>query len=426
LIAALTLWFNAALLIDGYCWVQWDVWALAPFVFAALLAAADWWFPAGVLIVIGGMLKGQTFLVAPLFVFWPLFELRIGACLRWIAGAGFAAATILWPWLLGLEWTPGWKWVAHVLGAALLTAPWFFWRIKPWPPAADPPIANAVHRLAAWVRRFKSPQLLAYVPVALAAVALILWPVRHLGTPMDRAGLVVLAVLLLCPLLLPWRKMGVWLCLMLGLAVFLAGDMYRGDWSWYTVGFKYGSEKHIEMAMGNNPTLPGLLRNNFGWRDWEIHQTVFSMHLPFSTTPFDCDMKTLMAGIYGMCLLLCAAGCAIHHRRRDARLLVAMIAPWLLFATLLTQMSSRYWVWSAALSAAFVGVSIGTSLFQFLLTAVATILILDRQLYHQDWRGVGNITAFTNHFFPDLAWILMLVALIYLWLAIYPRRRGLE
>jgi hypothetical protein len=117
----------------------------------------------------------------------------------------------------------------------------------------------------------------------------------------------------------------------------------------------------------------------------------------------------------------------MHHKRRDTRLLIALVTPWILFPAMLAQMSVRYWLWSATLSAAFVGVSVGMSLFQFLLTAAATILILQRLFEGTGRRIVSHqMLTFVNSFEPDLAWVLLLVVLIYLYLAVAPRRNPSE
>ena len=356
LIAAILLWLNAALLIDGYLWIQWDVWLLPAFVWAALLATLDWWLPAGILIAVGGMLKGQMFLVAPLFVLWPVFAGRISAALRWLAGFAIASAVVLGPWLLA---TPAARiWAAWLAMGALVLAAVFF------------------------------------VPK--------LWPARSLSRQFRRAG--------------------VWLCLSLGGCVFLAAYWGRGDWSWYNIGFKFGTELFQVMAMGHVANVPGLL-DWLGWFD-DLHAPVGPLHIPGTSWQFTCEIRTFLAALYAVGLILCAAGCALHHRRRDTRLLLALLAPWVLFPLLLTQMSGRYWLWCAAISSGLVGVSVGASLLTWALTAAATIFILNRMSYHQGWHGPTphRIDVFASQFYPDLVWPLMLIALICLWLALYPRR----
>src|SRR5262249_42525590 len=51
LIGAAMMWFNPAVVWDGHCWPQWDVWLVPFFLGAVLLASLDWWFPAGACIV---------------------------------------------------------------------------------------------------------------------------------------------------------------------------------------------------------------------------------------------------------------------------------------------------------------------------------------------------------------------------------------
>jgi len=358
LIAALLFWFNAALIIDGYGWVQWDVWLLPAFVWAALLAALDWWLAAGILIAVGGMLKGQMFLVAPLFILWPLLEGKFFAAVRWLAGMALACAVVVGPWLLDTQAAKVWTLCLAATATGLSAA--FF------------------------VRR--------------------LWPNSSLSTQFCRAG--------------------AWLCLALGSSVFLAGYLGHGDWSWYDIGFAFGAQHHNQvLTLGYVANVPGLLESLHWYRD--IHAPVGPWHIPWTHWQFTCEIRTLLAGIYALGLVLCAAGCAVHHRRRDARLLIALLGPWILFPLLLPQMSARYWMWCAALSAGLVGVSLGASLLSWILTAAASILVLNRMTFHQGWRSpmIQSIELFVGRFYPDLVWPLMLMALICLWLAVVPRRR---
>ncbi len=100
LMAAIFIWFDPALLVDGHVWPQWDGWVLPPFLAAALLASLDWWLAAGLVLGVGAMFKGQVLLGSPVLILWPVLSLRWGAAGRLVVGALLAAGLIVSPWLV--------------------------------------------------------------------------------------------------------------------------------------------------------------------------------------------------------------------------------------------------------------------------------------------------------------------------------------
>jgi hypothetical protein len=117
MIGALLLWINPALLWNGHCWPQWDVWMVPFFLGAVLLACVDWWFAAGLCVAIGACLKGQILLGAPVLLLWPLFSLRLGAAFRLVCGFVFALAMIALPWMH----PPGaWAYVSFMLASVVI------------------------------------------------------------------------------------------------------------------------------------------------------------------------------------------------------------------------------------------------------------------------------------------------------------------
>lgn len=115
LIAALLLWFNPCVLLEAHGWPQWDVWVLPFYVGAMLAATCDRFFIAGLLLAAGAMLKGQIVLVAPIFVLWPLFQLRFGAACRVVSGFATGTAVIASPWLL--NGAAAWVWTGAISAA---------------------------------------------------------------------------------------------------------------------------------------------------------------------------------------------------------------------------------------------------------------------------------------------------------------------
>lgn len=126
-IAALLVWFNPALIWVAHCWPQWDAWAVAVYLIAALCASLGFWLAAGLVLGVGALLKGQTLVVAVFFVLWPLFARKPGGAAQVVLGVLLGIALGGTPWLLGTFATGRWAfhppaalWVAGALIATAL------------------------------------------------------------------------------------------------------------------------------------------------------------------------------------------------------------------------------------------------------------------------------------------------------------------
>lgn len=100
LVAALIIWFSPDVLLNAHAWIGWDSWVVPFFLCTVLLASLDWWFAAGLVMAVGTMFKAQQLMVAPIFIIWPLMQLRFGAALRWVTGLVFGIAVIASGWML--------------------------------------------------------------------------------------------------------------------------------------------------------------------------------------------------------------------------------------------------------------------------------------------------------------------------------------
>jgi hypothetical protein len=103
LAAATFAWLDPSMILDAHGWPQWDVWILPFYLLAALAASSNRWFWCGCLIAFGAMLKGQLLLVAPFFIFWPLWHKRWHRALQVIMGMAITIALLVSPWML---WNP--------------------------------------------------------------------------------------------------------------------------------------------------------------------------------------------------------------------------------------------------------------------------------------------------------------------------------
>ncbi len=379
LAAAALLWFNPAVLIDAHAWPQWDTWIIPAYLWAAYLVSTDRATLAGAAIGVGAMLKGQVLLAAPIFLLWPIFEGRWSTALRVAAGFVLAAGLIVWPFLIrtGLAETA----VVTAVLAGLLILPARRLRLIP-------------KRLA--------------VLATIVLAGLVAWPYlgdfSRIGTALLLAGGVAAAAWLL-----PTRRTRLAAALLLvGLTIFLGGTRFGGSWSWYTVGFARGTEQYPDMTRGVG-NLPALLAARWGWQidtpvhfDWGPPGAWWSVH-----SAYDC--RSVLRVAYFLTLGLCAWAAARQSRRGDARVLIALAAPWVLLVALVPQMHERYLVWGAAATALFAGVGVGFTLLHLAITAVAASFMLASMTNsNPDWWP--ELTRLTHGLQPDIGWAVVLAA----------------
>jgi len=465
LVAGILVWFDPSAIVGGHVWPQWDVWVLPPFMLAALLSTLDWWFLAGIVMGVGVMFKGQTMVVGPVLILWPLLGARWGAALRILTGFVLAAGLVLSPWLLldntPINWTGGpMRWVLSVLAAAALSGALSLYR-KPvmrrvgtvWLELKDE--WNGVERDTAAASE-RSPRTslfeLAIFCVSLLAgivcvTILILrrWPTdSELG--ITSGGLLLLLGILLPPWLLPRKAIGIWMAAILGASIWMGAYLYHGDWAWKTVGFEYGTRKHPQMALGQGGmgNLPQIMESRFGW---DIGDPAFTFHLPdvadaihlgrraatgamigwphdmgLDGSAITLDFRQFMFVIFGLLMLATAAAAAFQHRRNDPRVLAAFSGLWVMMPNVLCQMAARYQIWGAVVSATMIAISPGLTLLHFLCALLAAGMVGAQLLNYDRSRSpiIGDMMA---RFHPDDGWIMIMIGLIFLYVALTPGRR---
>jgi len=417
LIAALLVWFDPMNLIVSHIWPQWDVWILPAFLMAALLASLNWWVAAGLLLGIGCMFKGQLLLASPMLLLWPLFAGRLGATVRLLSGFLIGAGIIVWPWIITVDAV---HWLQAVMFAALVV------------------LAGSMVKLASlaemgreWITASTAQRgaligagifVAAYLPVVLAFVLIFGHVPPNPDLPKLALVLLLLAVVI-PPWLLPLRWGIYWLIAVFAAAIWIAPLLFHGEFSWLAVGFTYGAQKHDVMAMGQGSyaNLAALLNHRFGWQYHEIVGTL-RIALPHFQWSGPLDVKTCLSIVYGACLLACAAAAAIHSRRRDPRFLLTLIVPWIVFPVVLGQMGSRYLLWACTISSLAVGISTGLTLLHVLLTILATGMVARQLLQEDPTRWPAVFTMFTGTY-PDIGWMVILIAAIYFVCALIPTHR---
>lgn len=404
LAGALLFWFNPAVIWNAYAWPQWDVW-LFPFMLGAiLLASTECWFGAGMLIAVGALLKGQLLLVSPLFLLWPLFRGQWKQMIHFVGGFAITFGAIVFPWMLPS--TNAKVWIGLVALGLLLISPFTF-RMK-------------VNRTFAII-------------AALVAIPVI-WPWGSgAGWSIRFCIIGIFGLVALAHFAPRWLVPSVY-AIALAAAIFLMIPLYNASNAWYTQGYKFGSEKFMEIGTtvtGNGGTsytnnLPVLLQRIMQWPNHAEQATIdlswvndYGLKWLGLTTV---TARKFMFTIYAICLVLCGIGASIHARRRDPRLLACAVAPWLLSFVLLTQLNNRYLVWAAGMSALLPAVGLGMTLLGIIVSILAWIGMA--QLQYTRFTVDPGMAQLIDPLSPHVGWMLTLAAAVYLYVAIVPGSRS--
>jgi hypothetical protein len=226
----------------------------------------------------------------------------------------------------------------------------------------------------------------------------ILWPLLE-GKPLAAAKFVAGMIIAAAVLLSPW--------------------LTHGSFAWFKVSFIYPAGHWQHMA-GDSDNLPAIL-DMFGWG---LADPVFTFRLPWRHMQSVVTIKTLLVSIYAVTLVLCSWGAARKSRRNDPAFLIALVAPWLLMFTLLTQMHERYLLWAAAASAITLAISVGWGLMHLLLTAIATSMILRSIMFFgKDRPEAPTLGRVLHGIHPGISWAVLVCAALFLYCAVAPNRR---
>ena len=156
----------------------------------------------------------------------------------------------------------------------------------------------------------------------------------------------------------------------LGCAAFVIGGLASGSFSWFEIGFLYGTKHYPYLFISSCYNLASLLAA----AGCSLQDDLLSVHV--GSVHFHLTLQWALRLFFLGTLAMCARGAARHLRNRDPRLLIAITAPWLLMFALLGQMHERYLVWGAVVSAVALGVSIRLSIVHFIISAASTAMIV--------------------------------------------------
>ena len=311
---------------------------------------------------------------------WPQWDVWLLPFFVW---AALAASTNRWFWC-GCLVAAG----AMFKGQLLLVTPFFiFWPMwqKEW--------MNALRVFAGFIFT--------------AALVAIPWLIQNAAS--------FLAVVLVCgiayALLRLWRTphSGVWLAGIAAVALFLAGTFLGGSFAWLQIGFLYGSEHYPYLFISSCYNIPSLLADH----GWSLKDVIWSCH--FGSLHLALNLQWSLRLVYLGGLALCALGVARHARRRDARALMAMAAPWLIMFALLGQMHERYLMWGAVVSAVALGVNLRLSFFHFLISLASSAMIVHVLLADKKLDPTLRTLDILEKARPFASWIVLVCIALCLW-----------
>jgi hypothetical protein len=463
LFSALLLWFSPALIYNAHSYPQWDCWIVAPFLFAMYFGMLDLWLISGLFIGTVSMAKGQILLVTPVLVMWQLMMMPAGEIWHRSVAAfhAYPRRDLFIPHLLeilklvlrpfGVILRLG---VGIILAIGLVASPWLTGA-----PIAETWIiwliaALGVLSVLFFLRKRSPVELCIQAGVLLVAFFMVIWPWIRKPRP-DFSGYTFLAFVgfAIAARFIPRRWAFTWAATAIALALYACVPLFNTSMAWYTIGIKFPTEHWQLMYWCHAMNLGAILNEKY---HWEFTDTVNLLdYVPFLQTSFYhsvnhflaafgvdwalplIPMRFLMIGLYFVCIFLCAIGMAIHTRRKDRMFFFAMVAPWVLMYALLPQMQNRYSVWAAAFAAATASFSLDGFMLFLLLNALNVVDTAWDMMYRamgtqtqNKWMpyigrddygrpqfgGIGPL-------FPDLGWAALLIAAIYLYLALRRDRR---
>jgi hypothetical protein len=449
MIAALLLWFNMAMILSAHGWPSGDMWVVPPFLWALYLCRRGNWALGGAALAVGALFKGQLFFVLPMFLLWPLLRMNWRGAAAMAGGfiGVFGTATCGWTLThVDAEHVRHKDWSAITFAALLPLATVLL-------AVARPLVLARVPRQRRWVR----PAVLAAMTVL--AIAAALWPCLvwksapqtafPVSTP--TTAYVVLALFAVASALAVhfarrWQSQVTVAVGLFGAAALASMLLFSTCFAWFDAGYLYGTDHNQRMVAGLTSNLPGLMASRFGWDGDSGPRYVFNFDAACYTLGFtpQITLKTLLFSIYLLLLFVSSICVAMHDRRNSTRFLVAVVTPWVMFFTIPCQIHERYLLFAAAAASVCIGHSVGAALMGLFLTIVTWVMtihvMLNNAFNRRAWSGyletmyphwfkpttgepsqfANKLWRFCNGTHPDIAWAIMLVALIFLWITLTP------
>ena len=451
LVAAALYWFNPNTLLNGYGWPTWDTWVPPFFLLAALLASLDFWLVSGIALAVGMMFKGQQLAIAPIFPIWALVARGLPAGLRWIVGFVLATGLLVSPWMLTYL-PPDALAQARAIQASTPIDRWpqtlmaipraFDWAAVFWIASTAVAAAIALH--------FRTDRLQMLIGIVICFL-LAAWPVLREEPAAARWTILAAAVLLAASvLLLPIGSWPLVAAAIIGAGLLLCMLLFHGSTAWWLCAFRFPQVQAPFLIYGPASNIPAVFELRFGWPR-EISQTAFtvpsiaifahgwlSRHAIWPAVPLDVSSGQLFDVLFFVLLIASGIGIGIQARRRDTRVLVALVTPWILFFLFPVRLHERYLLFAAATASICIGHSVGMTLLGVVLTLASCVMTLDQMWSNVDRWGRDLSRAFPRLFtpqagftirhyventHPDIAWGILVIAMVFFYLTVTVPRR---
>lgn len=251
-------------------------------------------------------------------------------------------------------------------------------------------------------------------------------------------GLTLLAAI--ATALVPRRFSPTLVCAAIALSLFVSMRWLGGTDYWYRSAFDVGTWHFNTMRMGPTSNLPAIMADRWEWRIDDVLFTLPAIGYRNSEGVEGwriggaITIRTMMLTIFFTLSAACAVRAAFLDRARDARALVALSLPWLLFFVIPCQVHERYLVFVSMSAATWVACGAGVTLLGVVITVVAWIHIMLCMMQ----AGWGSLMASNNtaaiqtlttmrqwieptH--PGIAWLLLLASAVLLYNILVPARR---
>jgi hypothetical protein len=412
------LWFDPGVNIIGHGWPSPNIWVLPFYLWTVLLCLWDRWFIAGLVLAVGTMMQGQLLSVVAIFLLWPVFAGQWLRLLHWTCGYALGFMAVVSPWMLSIRpdiqadarfihWSAV-GWVVVTLALVVMVG-----------------LRQNLHRRIDW-RWF-------LIPAAAAATAIILPAARTLSTPSLLLVSLATLGLIVAIWFADWSIKRYLIPLVLAGCLLACIPFFHASTGWWQVGFLYGAERFPHVASDITSNLSTLLNEFFGWKKITDHamQIPKALLLGWPAEPINLTVRQFLATLFAVLLAINAFFIARHWRQRRLNLLVALVLPWVLFFTVMPQMSPRYTVFIAGVGALCIGYGFGMTLLTWFFSALTVVqtgycmmAAYRRPIRrHPNWLFNPETFRSFHTIIPNLAWAEVLVCLIFIYVAFSVTRR---
>ena len=272
---------------------------------------------------------------------------------------------------------------------------------------------------------------IARATIAFIAICVVVWPVAHLtgeylmpGTEIvvhKRAILLSMLVLAAIAAVIGGRRVVPTLLAGVPAAcTLLTIPLLNASSAWFEVGTIYPTRHWKQLFWCHGANLGSLLQVRFQWKYADV---VDLSWIPLLNLTEPILLRSLMTVIYVILLGLLLLALIRHRRWHDPKLLLVLAVPFMLSYTFLPQMIERYLIWPAAILSAYAAISLGGLVLWLAISLIACALMFSYMLgFVRNTPMAREWIPLVQPLFPDIAWAIIALALVMLYMAFTPTR----